>query len=539
MARKTLFKFVDGESYHTTVYRDYNTIPVGSIELKESSNSRNGSVVKRFSTADIFESTDKNYLHYLHVNDYNGRKVGFSKLKEYTTEREYTKHYGDIMSTVRKDSITYVVEREGNKLRVSTYRFYKRRYVGKKYFGVEKCREYLTYNFSTKNFYSTTSYKGIGSREHRRVRTNQYGDIQQSLNRLPEPVKTFISSYLRRVYKIQVKKNLGESIINSVINHIGVVGPNHAKELMVNYYPGKKYLKKNGYNVVRAIMDSVGLKGKYYRRLINNNKELDMAKLVNTHLIIGDYVKMIPKGYFITKNRWGNTYFYEGDIDVKNIGHNVRLKITKLIIENIETGVVTNISGIIRDHIRVIKQLREYDESYRFNAKTVNELLLEHANFSENLKDYKRGFLYSYLYSDEFRSSVEINRGSVTSKLLSTTEEYNNESKRQSNCVSSYIGKRRSFIISLDIEGYVVTMEFNYKGECIQKRARFNRAIDEVYMDIVSEQERLVGIAKSEGLLVKPNLLRKNIISGVEDILDGDGDVTNSDEIEFFDDFLF
>jgi hypothetical protein len=465
--------------------------------------------------------------------------VGFDEYNQLIGEESFVEHYGNPMASVSKNTTTYVVEREDDKLRVSVYRFYKRRYVGNKFFGVERQREYLTYNLKTKNFYRTISYKPIGGRQYRSVRTNQFENIQQSINQLPVEVKDYVSKYLVRVYGLGLSDNLGGSVIDAVIKDNGIKGPNHLRDLMVNYYPGKKYLKKNGGNAVLAIMDSVGMRGGFYRKVINNNPDLDMFTFVNTFNLVGDYVKMIPKEYFTGRKSFMVSHFYAGDTVTDDMGYKVKLKIAKIIIDNHNSNLVTNISGIIRDHIRVVRELLEYDTKYKFKASDVNTLLLEHSNYSEALKDYKRGFVYTYLYDKEMVDAVQINERLVRSKLLSNSTDYNNESSRQSNCVSTYIGKRRTFIISLDINGYIITMEFDYSGKCVQKRARFNRSIDSQYDDVVERQESLVLLAKEKGLLVKPSLMRENIINGSKGLITPEEEVTGVEDFDFFDDFLF
>ena len=160
-----------------------------------------------------------------------------------------------------------------------------------------------------------------------------------------------------------------------------------------------------------------------------------------------------------------------------------------------------NLTGLIDDHLIIIRKLKKFLPDTRFRATTYDEFVIEHSNLTNQYDLYRNSEEIFYLYGEEFSERINHTANGVDYVLLSDEMEYVQESVYQSNCVRTYIDKFNSIIVSVRRGNDRVTTEFNYDGVCIQKRGRFNENVPEHMVDDVIYLEMLIKQMKSEGIL--------------------------------------
>lgn len=480
------------ESFNTIIHYPYNPIKkdykIGGI-----------------STATKIDGYTTNKLYY------------FTQETVLTDEENFKENYGNPLAEVSNGRRMVVVEKEGDKVRLSIYRHHKFRKAGKKYFAKAYDRFYLTYNLKTNNVYCTKSMKEVGYRGRRSVRANNFQIIDRLFDYFEgitydTQSNNFLSLFIRTIdpentVKIE-KHNFVTEIMKTFISRNDIKGPNTMLGLLSNYYPGKKLLKKNKNNLVHAILDGLGIKTKYYNTLFNTYyPEMEYVIMYN-QLLGPKYVRTVDKKFYDMET---TPYPYWGGklerIDLKPIPSSYditdedRKNIVKVIndftnlsqkrVFNINTR-ERNLSGLINDHLRIMDKLKKFEPNTRFRARTFDEFNNEHINYSEKYDLYRNSEEIYYNYGPDLVNALKEGYKGSEYILLTNDMEYINESTHQSNCVRTYIDKFKSIIISVRKGKDRVTTEFNYKGQCIQRRGRFNEPVSENMLEYVEHLGNII-----------------------------------------------
>jgi hypothetical protein len=154
------------------------------------------------------------------------------------------------------------------------------------------------------------------------------------------------------------------------------------------------------------------------------------------------------------------------------------------------------------DHIRYYLNLKERgEENLQWTSSTTddNEFNLEHIEWSNRVQKYKEG-IYTRIYPqymyDKLSAPIVKDNCTYYSILLDNSDNYNQESQLQSNCVKTYIADCKSIIISLRKGGkdsseratveYSLTNQNNIvKISRVQYLGRFNGRLSEEWGEVL------------------------------------------------------
>lgn len=433
-----------------------------------------------------------------------------------TDEETFIENYGNPFAEVINERFTVVVEKEENKVRLSFYIHHKFRKVGKKFFAKSFHRFYITYNTKTNNIYNTRTHKEVGYRAFRTVRSNNFktlGKFEEYMSYMNYDIveNNFLDIFIKAIdpeHNTLVEKyNFISELTLTFIKLNGIKGPNHMLGLVTNHYPGKRSLKKNGNNIVHSILDCLGIKSKYFIGLMNNYRP-EIQYIVTYYKMLGPkYVRTIDKEFF---NNESSPYQFFHDIKTrvdkmtipdayKILTNEDKKNIVKVINDFTKRnsqysfdptltshfGMDRNLTGLLEDHIRMIKNIQQFEPNIRFKAKNMDEFNNEHINYTEKYNLYRNSEEVYYLYDDKLIQSLSEKYKGCEYVLLTNDMDYINESAYQSNCVRTYVDKFKSIIISVRKGKERITTEFNYQGQCIQKRGRFNSVIEKDMIEYV------------------------------------------------------
>jgi hypothetical protein len=126
----------------------------------------------------------------------------------------------------------------------------------------------------------------------------------------------------------------------------------------------------------------------------------------------------------------------------------------------------------LSDHVRMYSELKRYGVDVKWNATNSTEFHNEHLDWTDKLSHYRNG-TYTRIYPDCLHELLSKNIGDYTPVLLTTSQEYNEESATQSNCVKGYVGRPESIIVSLRKGDERATIE--YKVQLIDEKITINR----------------------------------------------------------------
>ena len=153
----------------------------------------------------------------------------------------------------------------------------------------------------------------------------------------------------------------------------------------------------------------------------------------------------------------------------------------------------------LEDHVEMYLFLKAVGEDIKWKSENRLQFREEHMDWSDKYEFYKRG-KYTRTYTDTL-SQIITNVISFEDEdyypvVLTTSDEYNNESKTQQNCVKGYVGRPSSIIVSLrkgsidSEERATVEYQIFKKNEKIdfnrpQSLGRFNTRLDETWIPIL------------------------------------------------------
>ena len=247
--------------------------------------------------------------------------------------------------------VTVVVEKTEDKLKLSIFKYGKSRLVGHRYFKKVTNAIHLTFNIVTKNFF-ITSCNFMNRRNNTSTVKNSYKKLCETINPINmanifskmvtlenttplgyEELTNHISNHkyndmdkniiniLCKELDVEVNRDnafgivLGEIASNWYIKVRGIKVPNKHFNLMSDHYPGIRKLKRFDMNLVNTILHYKGLKGKFYKKLLNDGYTYNLTDLILLNNIVGEKrIKSINKGVLrLTNYSYDDKYPVESD----------------------------------------------------------------------------------------------------------------------------------------------------------------------------------------------------------------------------------
>jgi hypothetical protein len=502
------------EIFRTNFYQDYNIIPkkkTPEVNVRDTFD-----FDKITSTDDyaIWSATERHpYFKYLRSED---------------TKESFEKNYGNPMTMVDTQRMTFVIEKNDEKVSMKLFSFHKSRNYGKPYFKKQSNLWFVTYKFKTDELYSGQLTNGFKKRKYTsKVRKNffaskpfetvklifhnYYTSYKKTLN-LSESASDIVNDAIKIFLKeINLKEDNVLSNDELMFKHYmdlrGIKYPDNFKLYMSKVpLPAKRILKKTDNKLVDSFMLTKGLKGDKIKRVLHLTKE-----------IIND------EFYKSAENLFGEKFLrHQSEEDLRNIfefkgGYQIPGDITtfsdseKKNVFTVFKDKVKDYSGLqtFIDHINFYTKLKEFEE-IKWKSNDTKSFQEEHMEWTDRYSHYTKG-RYTRHYFKPFMDRVQdtidsVNHGVYYPVVLTTSLEYIGESSLQHNCVKTYVNKPSSFIISLR-EGGVdseerATIEYlinkvgnDVKLSRVQSLGRFNQSLGIKWFGVLEELDHRVNSA--------------------------------------------
>lgn len=167
----------------------------------------------------------------------------------------------------------------------------------------------------------------------------------------------------------------------------------------------------------------------------------------------------------------------------------------------------------------MIDELKKFGEDFRMSFTNRHDFNHEHYDITELLEKYKEGKV-TRVYNEEFVREVEepIYGLSVDYYpiILTSSAQYNEESKTQSNCVRTYLEYANCFIISLREGSWYgnvrATIEYKITKNSlnrVQTRGRFNTNLSEIWDVPLEILDNRIDMLFKKGKFDLPKLLKE------------------------------
>ena len=467
-------------------------------------------VTKYHTCNGISDNTVREYVKRLNENKYGyWRELETDKV----SEEEFKSSYGNTSYKVSSEKITIVVEEYPNKISCKVYQTERIRRVGSSYFRVRKYLTYITYNFKYNNFYSGTITKKNKKILTKKVRVNDFrGHVFSSLNlairrhlrdnelrnnnfskRAPKE-NSKLSWQVTKKYsdKCSHSNDIMDIFLSRIKERCGINKDIRGKDYEIKFfqlyleankfkYPNnygeyvqlsipKKLLKKQ-INLVSLYMNINELNGRKIRKILNVGHDLDFEVLNKVYTLLGvDYFNKVNSSVFVKSN-----LHFSSDFKVEKVNLETSNFHKQNIVNVLNEGL--NLHSLI-EHFNMVKELEDkHGHKFKVKFKDVEQFNNEHYDVSELLQSYRKGVVNRY-YGDGVVSLIE---GGITDlvgveyypKVLMTTNDYNEESQTQKNCVRTYIEDPNNIIISLRAGGedskVRATIEYRFIGNTLKR----------------------------------------------------------------------
>ena len=431
-------------------------------------------------------------------------------------EEMYVENYGNPMCTVRKDYVMIVIEREEHKLAIKLFYGSKVRSKGTSYFRIKKNVEYITVNTKTGDVYNGYLKNFQKKRKFsKKVRRNYFTDCSL------ESMKSKIRNYLN-LFKLGNSTSIASNFVNVFMDEIDNRLYENLKldDRLFKFYLDKrnvkypdnfgaykhhlvgpsirKKLKKNGGRLVDAFMDEHNLQGKILKKSLHECERISLDVYKHARNMFGDDRLNQDSGVIVplleTLTHFNYSNYVESLKRLMTHGELDRYyRAFKQVFVNSNIDAYT-----LTDHVRMYCELKRYGVDVRWNATNSNEFHNEHLDWTDKLSHYKNG-TYTRIYPDLLHELLSNNIGEYTPVLLTTSQEYNEESATQSNCVKGYVGRPESIIISLRKGIERATIEYQVKMvnekvtiNRVQSLGKRNQALEPKWTDVMLSLDKIM-----------------------------------------------
>lgn len=438
----------------------------------------------------------------------------------FNTSEEFVKHYANKLARVFHHKTTMVIEKNGDKLSFKVFRYNNERKQGVHYFKKMRSMSFFTLNLKTGILYQGEITGLHRKKKTRKIRTNFFHQNPISL----------ISDSMYWFFDSSVQMQEFESLRDLLLSHIPDF-PLSDDMLWENQGMGwgfyRYYLQKKGVSIpdnFTSFLNS-GYEGLVPSKFFKKGKNKFIDSLMLYHGFSGDVIKKALH----TKNRFsfntlkslislvGSTRVQQDyDVLMHYLSHQQNLLIPydvswitdaeKKRIWSLISSSKPNIT-IIRDHIEFIVFLRKKNIDQKWESKTYKEFIIEHKKLSDEVSKFKKG-IFNRKYPEEFDSifnepiTVPVENSepiTYSVKILSTQDDYYQESDHQQNCVKTYLMKPGSFILSIRDKENRATVEYQIKStkkkvnvNRTQSLGRFNKELDPSWDNILKIVDEMV-----------------------------------------------
>jgi hypothetical protein len=455
-------------------------------------------------------------------------------------------NYGNPLCGISVRNSIILIEQLGPKVSLKLFTTSNSREVGRPYFQKRKHMWHLSFNLETGDTYKGAILNYQRKRNvTRKIRKNVFNTqgVREIFYSIGDTISLFHSlsknsedRIFREKLVFSVLSNIEIILSDIIIDHWESKGffipedlafDNH---LLLNYFAAKgikypnnfevyqrhwgmipsiKDIRKAKMKLIDAVMNVSRFKGDIIRKALHETDEANLSSLKFYINLFGfDWVVSKPK--LVQELLDYNSHYFDSNVDdtIRNALTKTELKkLFKLLLVGLEDGhEFPSISmRTVKDHLIFVGFLRQQNESIKLSLNSMTEFMMDHDWLAIKVESYKKGRV-ERIYNNEFLSYIKpfvsTNGDKFYPMTLTKTDEFNEESSFQNNCVRTYVERPGSFIISLRNEttGERGTIEYtivkqNKTDDIILERTqylgRFNRKL-EGWDEVLSFLDKMV-----------------------------------------------
>ena len=440
----------------------------------------------------------------------------FTHKSSSTSEEDFEKNYGNPMCSVSVSRVTVVVEKNEDKVSAKLFLYEKNRSAGKVYFTKSSKMFFVTYKFSTNDVYNGQVINSFKKRKFVKwVRRNYF--LSKPFKHFSVVLQNCISTYkdmnidcnsvtimgdVIKNFESQIPNfennfpyDLDENLYKHYLKVRGIKYPDNFTVYHTSFFPlpNKRILKKAKNKLVDAFMISNQICGDKVRKILHVVDFINVNFFKQVTEFFGEkYIKNQDDNFIKNLFQFKSGYNIPAIDGISKKERDNSFMVFKEVLENRQ-----NLGYSFIDHINMYNQIKKF-ESIKWKSTNIEEFNKEHLDWTEKYTNYTKG-KYTRFYDEKFLSKLrEPLLENYFPVPLTNSEEYVEESFRQSNCVKTYVDKCASFCISLRKDSPDgndrATIEYimNKKSDGVisfsrlQSLGRFNSKLNESWNNVLS-----------------------------------------------------
>ena len=472
-----------------------------------------------------------------------------------STEESFVENFANQMCDIHRENTTIVVERCGDKVSIKLFQSWKHRRAGVSWFKQSKNVNFISVNKKTGDVYvgDLTNYH-LKRKCRKRIRRNYF--VGEPLNSLASMINGAVKRY---TVGYDTPDNTANDVLDVFINEIdpnnkfedlnrsdrlfkfylqgrGIKYPNNFNVYQNNWFGPelRKSLKRTDNKMVDALMDRYGFKGKQIKKAMHQSIRFEFGILESAIKLFGnDWMNQDPELILACLNWFG--HFYVSDTLKDLMTHDELKRVFDVFRGMVMYDWLDAYS--FNDHLRFYEELKRYEPNLKWtcNSTDKSSFRYEHLDWVDRVSRYKNGIYYriypEYTY-DLISTKIIDGDDTYYPVLLDNTDNYNNESFVQSNCVKGYVGKSSAIIISLrkgdqdsteraTIEYKLSKHDDKVNIERVQTLGRFNNRLEKEWDSVLFklDERMLYYINDKQFETVK---IKKVCQNGIELLSDSD-----------------
>lgn len=445
-----------------------------------------------------------------------------------------------------KDKIVVKISEKDNKISFKFFYRYVSKQQGKPYFQIHTNCRYVTYNKKRNMFYfgSVTNYhkKRSCSKIVRSCKFNEspiekiQSILLEGLNSnfvYPLSSEDFLTKndFINFITKIFFKNVYPEYSKSSYVDYSiifkklyesrGIKLPDNWRAFTKTYLPSIKFFKKNKNKFIDTVMNQHSLKGDKVKKILHLVESFETSDTFSwsqgffgEKFILSQDISLLIQIMECPFNFSVYKYPQFSKKEMDNIFKIFILVVNKKI----------NTSTFV-DHFNMINQLNGL-EKIKWSSFDCDTFIEEHKIFSDKIGFYTKGFLQRFFhktFENDLQKEINLLGSIYYPVLLKNTDDYNNESFVQSNCVKTYSDRPSCILLSIrknsptSHERISIQLDFkkvnqNFYLKRSQTLARFNQPIDEKFQEVckIFDENLKKFLLKNTLVLPKVSLLVAN-----------------------------
>jgi len=465
------------------------------------------------------------------------------------TMEDFLENYGNPLCELGRVNNLLVVERNDDKVSIKFYEKTYRRMIGEKFFRKKTMMYFITYKISTGDiYYGTISGYHLKKKSKKVVKRNAfyctpiaklYNDLicsQITDNKeIKYPSDDDRRKIVDKVFDIFFNEfgvstmsiyTPDELIYKRYLDVRGIKYPDNWTSFSKQFpLPNKRQLKKNGFKLIDTYMSINGFSGDKIKKILHNVTHVNTDNLKYAINKFGEDFLRQQDDDVLTGiiEYWHKPYEIVENVTPLDLNRNEKINALKCFM-----FIMDGTSHLItfNDHISFYNRLNKF-ETIKWKAHDLKSFNREHVLWSDKLASYEKGEFFRF-YSEDFTNRVTppiFNNENYYPVILTSTSEYNDESRVQSNCVRTYVQRAESLIISLRKSGvnsedratieYRVTKNKNrIEFKRIQALGKFNAMLDVSWMSVIRKLDARIMILNNPLIFGLPELVVK--LKGME-----------------------